>query len=87
LVFFQIDAKDEFEAVRKAIGERAVCEFPRHSFVIHAEDIIGWQPTELVEREARRPPAYVPPPPSEKIYYIEPKERMEKLRRKEWWKT
>jgi hypothetical protein len=94
LVFFQIDAKDEFEAVGKAIGERAVCEFPRHSFVIHAEDIIGWQPltptympAELAEREARRPPAYVPPPPSEKIYYVGPKERLEKLRRKEWWKT
>jgi hypothetical protein len=95
LVFFQIDAKDEYEAVGKAIGEKAICEYPRrHSFIIHAENIIGWQPltptympAELAEREVRRPPAYVPPPPPEKLYYVEPKVRLEKLRRKEWWKT
>jgi len=30
---------------------------------------------------------YVPPAPSEKIYYVEPKIRIERLKRKDWWKT
>jgi hypothetical protein len=94
LAFFQIEANDEFEAVGKAIGQRAICKFPPgHSFIIHAENIIGWQPltptympAELAEKEARRPPKYVLPTPSEKIYYVAPEERMAKLKRKDWWK-
>jgi hypothetical protein len=94
LAFFQIDAKDEFEAVGNAIGQRAICEsIPHHSFVIHAENIIGWQPltpsympSELAEHVAYRPPAYAPPTPSEKIYYVDPQTRLEKLKEKEWWR-
>jgi len=95
LAFFEIEAKDEFEAMGKAIGSKARCPYPPygHSFVIHAENIIGWQPItptymppEILEREVKRPPAYVPPAPPEKIYYVEPKLRVERVKRKEWWK-
>jgi hypothetical protein len=92
LAFFQLEAKDEFEAVGKAIGEKAICAFP-HSFVIHAKDVIGWQPltpsympAEIAEHKGVRPHVYVPIAPSEKIYYVDPKERAKKLREKEWWK-
>jgi len=94
LVVFSIDDKDEYEAMGKAIGERALCSYPPgHSFVIHAENIIGWQPVtptympaELVEKEVRRPPEYVPPPPSEKMYYVDPQLGLQRIMKKEWWK-
>jgi hypothetical protein len=84
--FHVVEAKDEFEAYGKAIGEKAICTFPPgHRFVIHAENIVGWQPLAPLAHPGR-PPAYVPPVPSEKIYYVEPKIGLERLKRKTWWK-
>jgi hypothetical protein len=44
---------------------------------------ISAAPQTVIPEEAK----YVPPPPTEQIYYIDPKRRVEQTKRKEWWKV
>jgi hypothetical protein len=72
--------------MKNAVGKTALCEVkPNHTFKVEPEHIIGWQPTAPLAHPGREP-AYVPPAPPEKIYYVEPSEIESRLTKREWWK-
>jgi len=85
IVLVPVEAKTPKEAVENVIGKTAVCKIlPYHGFTVKEEHIVGWQPVEE-PFFAEELPKYVPPPPSEKIYYAEPTVSMERLRKRKWW--
>lgn len=83
-----VEAVSKEEAIEKAIGRVAVCPYPpRHSFTVEKAHVVGAQPVSLstTAPSRARPPAYVPSPPPEKVYYMNP-EASAKLRKKSaWW--
>ena len=81
-----VEAVSKEEAIEKAVGRVAVCPYPpRHSFTVEEAYVVGAQPVSLSTTSRVRPPAYVPAPPPEKVYYMNP-DASAKLRKKSaWW--
>lgn len=90
-----IEAPTHEIALGKVVGETVFCDVPPgHRFTVHAENVVGWQPLtptymppreDTTIKEPYRPAVYVPPPPSEKIYYVGPVTR-DRILRVDWWR-